>query len=396
MVSRGINLFDTADSYGTGRLNGRSEQLLGRFTRWGCGRVAGIASGGAPGWQRLKSASGAPALPAAPLLPAAACRSPPMVLSPLASPNNREYPGSDAVRHNIHIATKLAAYPCLSHHPAAFHPLPSTPKGVSRQRHCQRQHPHRHQASRLPLARDALQYCGGLQGLAAAAGRRVAERGAAALERGQVRAPAGVGALVSGWRGLSCAQAEAANFAPFDRRGGRRGGRPGERRGPGVPCLGAESLASRCSAANPWGSTQPFGLGPTHYLALAGAGWPTATSRVWSLPPPSISPASPAPHNWHGPPTHYRALAGTASRTATSRGWSGRWASATTGARPAASKQDGSARLPTCPYSCPQFPAPAGFAKAPAALTKTAARAARSGAALRASAAGSHLPQDCF
>jgi aryl-alcohol dehydrogenase-like predicted oxidoreductase len=27
MVSRGINLFDTADSYGTGDLNGRSEQV---------------------------------------------------------------------------------------------------------------------------------------------------------------------------------------------------------------------------------------------------------------------------------------------------------------------------------------------------------------------------------
>lgn len=54
-VSRGINLFDTADSYGTGRLNGRSEQLLGRFTA--------------------------------------------------------EYPGSAAARGGVHIATKLAAYP---------------------------------------------------------------------------------------------------------------------------------------------------------------------------------------------------------------------------------------------------------------------------------------------
>eukprot|EP01025_Chloroclados_australasicus_P000991 TRINITY_DN10318_c1_g1_i3.p1 TRINITY_DN10318_c1_g1~~TRINITY_DN10318_c1_g1_i3.p1 ORF type:complete len:374 (-),score=15.31 TRINITY_DN10318_c1_g1_i3:257-1378(-) len=32
-VARGINLFDTADSYGTGRLNGRSEYLLGKFIR---------------------------------------------------------------------------------------------------------------------------------------------------------------------------------------------------------------------------------------------------------------------------------------------------------------------------------------------------------------------------
>jgi len=32
-VSRRINLFDTADSYGTGQLNGRSECLLGRFVR---------------------------------------------------------------------------------------------------------------------------------------------------------------------------------------------------------------------------------------------------------------------------------------------------------------------------------------------------------------------------
>lgn len=55
MVSRGINLFDTADSYGTGALNGRSEELLGRFVR--------------------------------------------------------EAPVSDAVRGNVCIATKLAAYP---------------------------------------------------------------------------------------------------------------------------------------------------------------------------------------------------------------------------------------------------------------------------------------------
>ncbi|KAK9288038.1 hypothetical protein L1049_016483 [Liquidambar formosana] len=32
-VENGINLFDTADSYGTGRLNGQSEKLLGRFVR---------------------------------------------------------------------------------------------------------------------------------------------------------------------------------------------------------------------------------------------------------------------------------------------------------------------------------------------------------------------------
>lgn len=32
-VSKGVNLFDTADSYGTGKLNGRSELLLGKFIR---------------------------------------------------------------------------------------------------------------------------------------------------------------------------------------------------------------------------------------------------------------------------------------------------------------------------------------------------------------------------
>lgn len=32
-VSNGVTLFDTGDSYGTGRLNGRSEQLLGRFSK---------------------------------------------------------------------------------------------------------------------------------------------------------------------------------------------------------------------------------------------------------------------------------------------------------------------------------------------------------------------------
>lgn len=33
VVGNGINLFDTADSYGTGRLNGQSEKLLGKFIR---------------------------------------------------------------------------------------------------------------------------------------------------------------------------------------------------------------------------------------------------------------------------------------------------------------------------------------------------------------------------
>jgi pyridoxine 4-dehydrogenase len=32
-VSNGVTLFDTGDSYGTGRLNGRSEQLLGQFAK---------------------------------------------------------------------------------------------------------------------------------------------------------------------------------------------------------------------------------------------------------------------------------------------------------------------------------------------------------------------------
>jgi pyridoxine 4-dehydrogenase len=32
-VSHGVTLFDTGDSYGTGKLNGRSEQLLGRFSK---------------------------------------------------------------------------------------------------------------------------------------------------------------------------------------------------------------------------------------------------------------------------------------------------------------------------------------------------------------------------
>lgn len=38
MVSNGVTLFDTADSYGTGKLEGRSEELLGRFTRQGLAR----------------------------------------------------------------------------------------------------------------------------------------------------------------------------------------------------------------------------------------------------------------------------------------------------------------------------------------------------------------------
>lgn len=55
VVSKGINLFDTADSYGTGKLNGKSELLLGKFIQ--------------------------------------------------------DYPGSPRFRDNIHIATKFAAYP---------------------------------------------------------------------------------------------------------------------------------------------------------------------------------------------------------------------------------------------------------------------------------------------
>lgn len=35
-VSNGVTLFDTGDSYGTGKLNGRSEQLLGRFSQAYC------------------------------------------------------------------------------------------------------------------------------------------------------------------------------------------------------------------------------------------------------------------------------------------------------------------------------------------------------------------------
>lgn len=40
--SRGVNWFDTADSYGTGQLEGRSEQLLGRFIREHQYRAPGV------------------------------------------------------------------------------------------------------------------------------------------------------------------------------------------------------------------------------------------------------------------------------------------------------------------------------------------------------------------
>lgn len=39
-VENGINLFDTADSYGTGKLNGQSEKLLGKFIREFPGHIA--------------------------------------------------------------------------------------------------------------------------------------------------------------------------------------------------------------------------------------------------------------------------------------------------------------------------------------------------------------------
>uniref|UniRef100_A0A1D1XQX5 Putative oxidoreductase At1g06690, chloroplastic n=1 Tax=Anthurium amnicola TaxID=1678845 RepID=A0A1D1XQX5_9ARAE len=60
-VRNGVTLFDTADSYGTGRLNGQSESLLGKFIR--------------------------------------------------EFPGEYIYEGSKAVRDNIVIATKFAAYP---------------------------------------------------------------------------------------------------------------------------------------------------------------------------------------------------------------------------------------------------------------------------------------------
>lgn len=41
-VENGINLFDTADSYGTGRLNGQSEKLLGRFIRQSQGPLCSL------------------------------------------------------------------------------------------------------------------------------------------------------------------------------------------------------------------------------------------------------------------------------------------------------------------------------------------------------------------
>lgn len=39
-----MQIFDTADSYGTGALNGRSEELLGRFIRWVEGKTGDVAS----------------------------------------------------------------------------------------------------------------------------------------------------------------------------------------------------------------------------------------------------------------------------------------------------------------------------------------------------------------
>ena len=68
-VASGINLFDTADSYGTGALNGRSEQLLGRFLRERAAREDSARASGRRG--------------------------------AAAAPRGRE----------IHIATKLAGYP---------------------------------------------------------------------------------------------------------------------------------------------------------------------------------------------------------------------------------------------------------------------------------------------
>ncbi|KAJ1484534.1 NADP-dependent oxidoreductase domain-containing protein [Baffinella frigidus] len=41
-VDRGINLFDTGDSYGTGKLNGQSEKLLGKFMKEYAGSNKGV------------------------------------------------------------------------------------------------------------------------------------------------------------------------------------------------------------------------------------------------------------------------------------------------------------------------------------------------------------------
>lgn len=185
MVSKGINIFDTADSYGTGKLNGKSEQLLGRFIEVrgeGCraaGRGAGRQehmAGRLPGTQcqvraRLASSLCAlhsrrlhgttapciinmgclstaapkhrrcclwllswvlppahilyhhlstghnPCLPPATAAPRQPCplrvsqtRRCHTLLTP-APPLSQEYPGSAKVQANLHVATKLAAYP---------------------------------------------------------------------------------------------------------------------------------------------------------------------------------------------------------------------------------------------------------------------------------------------
>lgn len=77
-VDNGINLFDTADSYGTGRLNGQSEKLLGKFIRQSQGPLCSLI---------------------------------PITISFIATRNLSSSSSYSPVKNDIVIATKFAAYP---------------------------------------------------------------------------------------------------------------------------------------------------------------------------------------------------------------------------------------------------------------------------------------------
>eukprot|EP00850_Spirogloea_muscicola_P005622 SM000026S08871 [mRNA] locus=s26:275382:278066:+ [translate_table: standard] len=106
-VAAGVNLFDTADSYGTGRLNGRAELLLGRFIR----EYPGLQPTCSPdfGLLGIQMHHDAP-IPAPRMLSCTFQGVNPIDEPPDLAPGSWST-GSERVRQRVRVATKFAAYP---------------------------------------------------------------------------------------------------------------------------------------------------------------------------------------------------------------------------------------------------------------------------------------------
>jgi pyridoxine 4-dehydrogenase len=108
MVSNGVNIFDTGDSYGIGLgdMNGRSELLLGQFIRVRALQLLQLLLCRAGMRHALPRARSLRPLVAA--QPGTTCGLP---FPPPPLPALQEYPGSEQFRSRLHVGTKLAGYP---------------------------------------------------------------------------------------------------------------------------------------------------------------------------------------------------------------------------------------------------------------------------------------------